>query len=128
MTGVQTCALPIFHSLRAALTFNGEISKATKLKAGVEYLININQETGAPNDDLTNPNSVPAFQDHRVNMLVGLTTQVYERLSLLLSWTGRFDAKPQLFAPPPGVTFVPPGVFLRKFDSITQVQFVYTFG
>jgi len=25
------------------------------------------------------------------------------------------------------VTFAPPGVFLKKFDSITQVQFVYTF-
>jgi len=116
------------HSLRAALRYNWDISKATKFNAGVEYLINLNKETGAPNDDPNEPNDVPAFQDHRVNMVVGLTTQIYERLSLLLSWQGHYDAKPQLFSPPPGVTFTPPGVFLKKFDSITQVQFVYTFG
>jgi hypothetical protein len=115
------------HSLRVALRYNWDISKATKFNAGVEYLINLNKETGAPNDDPNEPNDVPAFQDHRVNMVIGLTTQIYERLSLLLSWQGHYDAKPQLFSPPPGVTFTPPGVFLKKFDSITQVQFVYTF-
>lgn len=115
------------HSIRVALKYVLELSKTTKLAAGVEYLINLNKETGAPNDDINEPNDVPAFQDHRVNLGLGLTTQIYERLSLLVSWQGRYDAKPQLFSPPPGVTFAPPGVFLKKFDSITQVQFVYTF-
>ena len=115
------------HSIRAALGYTWDISKATKFKAGVEYLINLNKENGAPNDDINEPNDVPAFEDHRVNLGLGLTTQIYERLSLLVSWQGRYDAKPQLFSPPPGVTFAPPGVFLKKFDSITQVQFVYTF-
>lgn len=116
------------HSLRAALGYVLELSKTTKFTAGVEYLVNLNLETGAPNSpDPNDTGGVPAFQDHRVNALVGLTTQVYERLSLNISWTGRFDAKPQLAQLPAGL---PAGskAFLRTFDSITQVQFIYTFG
>jgi len=73
---------------------------------------------------------VPAFEDHRVNGLVTLSTQVYGQLSLTLSWTGKYDAKPNFVILPANVSPVPPakGVFLRNFDSITQVQFVYTFG
>ncbi len=113
------------HSLRAALAYGWDITKTTKLTAGAEYLVNINKETGAPNAD--DPTGVPGFEDHRVNALVSLTTQVYERLSLSVSWTGRYDAKPQLAQLPAGV---PAGskAFLRTFDSITPVQFVYTFG
>ncbi|HVP59716.1 MAG TPA: DUF481 domain-containing protein [Myxococcaceae bacterium] len=115
------------HSLRAALAYVWEISKTTKLTAGAEYLININQESGAP--DPVNITYVSAFEDHRVNGQMGLTTQIYDRLSLNVSWTGRYDAKPNLATLPKGVTAAnPPGIFLRTFDSITQVQFVYTFG
>ncbi len=39
---------------------------------------------------------VSAFQDQRVNGVVGVTTQLWDRLSLNLTWTGRFDAKPNL--------------------------------
>jgi opacity protein-like surface antigen len=113
------------HSLRVALAWVWEISKTTKFTAGAEYLINLNKETGAP--DANDPTGVPAFQDHRVNGLVGLTTQVYERLSLNVSWTGRYDAKPNLATLPAGVS-PESRIFLRTFDSITQVQFVYTFG
>jgi putative salt-induced outer membrane protein YdiY len=115
------------HSLRAALAYVWELSKTTKFTAGAEYLININQESGAP--DPVNIDYVSAFQDHRVNALIGLTTQVYDRLSLNVSWTGRYDAKPNLVTLPANVTSAnPPGIFLRTFDSITQVQFVYTIG
>jgi opacity protein-like surface antigen len=117
------------HSLRTALKYTLELGKTTKFEAGVEYLVNFNREEGAPNDDPVDFNSVPAFQDHRVNGMLSLTTTIYERLALTLSWTGRFDAKPQYLALPPGT--VPAnghGVFLNKFDSITNVQFVYTFG
>ena len=116
------------HSIRVALKYVLELSKTTKLAAGVEYLINLNKETGAP--DPNDPTGVPAFQDHRVNGVVSLTTQVYDRLSLNLSWTGRYDARPNFATLPANVSPVPPakGVFLRTFDSITQVQFVYTFG
>jgi putative salt-induced outer membrane protein YdiY len=114
------------HSLRAALAYIWEISKTTKLNAGVEYLVNVNREDGAPNAD-PNENGVPAFQDHRVNSVVGLTTQVHDRLSLNVSWTGRYDAKPQLSQLPSGVSSASK-IFLRTFDSITQVQLVYTFG
>ena len=89
------------HSLRAALAYVWDISKTTKFNAGAEYLINLNKETGAP--DPNDPTGVPAFQDHRVNAVVGLTTQVYDRLSLNVSWTGRYDAKPNLATLP---TFV----------------------
>ncbi|HZJ56339.1 MAG TPA: DUF481 domain-containing protein [Myxococcaceae bacterium] len=113
------------HSLRVALAYVWDIAKTTKFTAGAEYLVNLNKEDGAPDAD--DPTGVPSFQDHRVNALVSLTTQVYERLSLSVSWTGRYDAKPQLAQLPAGA---PPGssAFLRTFDSITQVQFVYTLG
>ncbi|RPH67901.1 MAG: DUF481 domain-containing protein [Myxococcaceae bacterium] len=114
------------HSILAALAYIWDISKTTKLNAGVAYLVNLNREDGAPNADPTE-NGVPAFQDHRVNTLVGLTTQVYGRLSLNVSWTGRYDAKPQLSQLPTGVSSESK-IFLRTFDSITQVQLVYTFG
>jgi putative salt-induced outer membrane protein YdiY len=115
------------HSIRVALAYVWDITKSTKFTAGAEYLINVNQETGAP--DPVNINFVSAFQDHRVNGLVSLTTQVYDRLSLNVSWTGRYDAKPNLATLPANVTSAnPPGIFLRTFDSITQVQFVYTMG
>ena len=113
------------HSLRAALGYVWEISKTTKFTAGAEYLINLNKESGAPDPD--DPTGVPGFQDHRVNAVVGLTTQVYERLSLNVSWTGRYDAKPNLATLPSGVSS-DSKIFLRSFDSITQLQFVYTFG
>jgi Protein of unknown function, DUF481 len=116
------------HSLRIAATYLLDLSKATKFSAGVEYLVNLNKEVGAP--DPVDPTGVPAFEDHRVNALVTLTTQVYNRLSLNLSWTGKYDAKPNFVNLPANVSPLPPaeGVFLRKFDSVTQVQFVYTFG
>ena len=89
--------------------------------------MNLNRESGAP--DPVNIDYVSAFEDHRVNVVVGLTTQIYGRLSLNVSWTGRYDAKPNLVTLPTNVTAAnPPGVFLRTFDSITQVQFVYTLG
>ena len=113
------------HSLRAGLAYAWDISKTTKFTAGAEYLINLNKETGAP--DPNDPTGVPAFQDHRVNAGIGLTTQVYERLSLNVSWTGRYDAKPNLATLPAGVSSES-RIFLRNFDSITQLQFVYTFG
>ena len=115
------------HSIRAALAYVWDISKTTRFTAGAEYLVNVNQESGAP--DPVNINYVSAFQDHRVNGVVSLTTQVYDRLSLNVSWTGRYDAKPNLVTLPANVTAAsPPGIFLRTFDSITQVQFVYTLG
>ena len=124
--GVSAASYSI-HSLRAALAYLWELSKSTKVTAGVEYLVNLNQETGAP--DPVNIDYVSAFQDHRVNAVVGLTTQVYDRLALNVSWTGRYDAKPNLVTLPKNVNAAqPPGIFLRNFDSITQVQFVYTFG
>jgi putative salt-induced outer membrane protein YdiY len=115
------------HSIRTALAYVWDISKTTRFTAGVEYLVNVNRESGAP--DPVNIDYVSPFQDHRVNTVVGLTTQVYQRLSLNVSWTGRYDAKPNLVTLPANVTSAnPPGVFLRTFDSITQVQFVYTLG
>ena len=91
------------------------------------YLINVNDETGAPNSPDVTAVGVPAFQDSRVNGIVGLTTQVWDRLSLNLSWTGKYDSKPNLAQLPPGL---PPGsaAFLKPFDSTTTIQFVYTLG
>jgi len=114
-------------SLRGALGYVFDITKTTKFTAGVEYLINVNDESGAPNAPDVTAVGVPAFQDSRVNGVIGLTTQVWDQLSLNLTWTGKFDAKPNLAQLPPGL---PTGsaAFLKTFDSAMTIQFVYTFG
>jgi hypothetical protein len=114
-------------SLRGALAYVLEISKTTKVTAGIEYLNNVNDEAGAPNSPDVTAVGVPAFQDQRVNGVVGVTTQLWDRLSLNLTWTGRFDAKPNLAQLPKGL---PAGsaAYLKTFDSIAQIQFLYTFG
>ena len=122
-----TAAGYAIHSLRTALAYAWDLSTTTRFTTAAEYLVNLNRESGAP--DPVNLDYVSAFEDHRVNVVVGLTTQIYGRLSLNVSWTGRYDAKPNLVTLPTNVTAAnPPGVFLRTFDSITQVQFVYTLG
>ena len=36
------------HSIRTALAYVWDLSKTTKFTAGAEYLVNVNQESGAP--------------------------------------------------------------------------------
>ena len=116
-------------SLRLALNYTWAISKTSAFTAGVEWLTNLNQENAAY-DDISNPNQVPVCADNRINAKVGLTTQIYDALSLGVTFVLRFDSAPSLAQLPSNVVAAPgvPGIFLYKTDTITTLQLVYTFG
>ena len=67
--------------LRAALAYVWDLSKATRLTG--RGRVPGQRPTRSPaRTDPVNIDFVAAFQDHRVNAVVGLTTQVHGRLSL----------------------------------------------
>lgn len=117
-------------SLRVGLGYLWQISKTTQFTAGVEWLTNLNAEDAAYNS-LTSPNTVPIGADNRVNVKLGLTTQIYDALSLGVSFALRYDTAPSLSTfvnPPPVGGGTAPPLFVYKMDTITTVQLVYTFG
>jgi putative salt-induced outer membrane protein YdiY len=117
-------------SLRLALAYSWDISKTTQFTAGIEWLTNLNAEDAAY-DSLTSPDSVPVFADNRINGKIGLTTQIYDALSLGVSFVIRYDSAPSLstFVNPPPLGGGPtPPLFVYKTDTITTVQLIYTFG
>jgi len=117
-------------SLRVALGYVWQISKTTQLSASVELLTNLNRENAAY-DSLTSPDSVPIGADNRVNGKLGLTTQIYDALSLGVSFVLRYDTAPSLSSivnPPPVGGGVAPPLFVYKLDTITTVQLIYAFG
>jgi putative salt-induced outer membrane protein YdiY len=117
-------------SVRVALGYVWQISKTTQLSAGIEWLTNLNKENAAY-DSLTDPNTVPIFADNRINAKVGLTTQIYDALSLGVSFALRYDSAPSLSSivnPPPAGGGVAPPLFLYTTDTMTTVQLIYSFG
>lgn len=117
-------------SLRVALGYVWQISKTTQFTAGVEWLTNFNQENAAY-DSITSPDSVPVFADNRINAKLGLTTQIYDALSLGVSFVLRYDSAPSLSTfvnPPPAGGGPTPSLFVYKTDTITTVQLIYSFG
>jgi putative salt-induced outer membrane protein YdiY len=117
-------------SLRLALAYTWQITKTTQFTAGIEWLTNLNQENAAY-DSITSPNTVPICADNRINAKVGLTTQIYDALSLGVIFVLRYDSAPSLSQitnpPPPGGGTAPP-LFLYTTDTITTVQLIYAFG
>jgi hypothetical protein len=117
-------------SLRLALGYVWQISKTTQFNAGIEWLTNLNQEAAAYNS-VTSPDAVPVFADNRINGKVGLTMQIYDALSLGVSFVVRYDSAPSLSPivnPPPVGGGPTPPLFVYKTDTITTVQLIYTFG
>ncbi len=117
-------------SLRLALGYVWQISKTTQFNAAVEWLTNFNAENAAY-DSISSPDTVPVFDDNRINAKVGLTTQIYDALSLGVTFVLRYDSAPSLSTipnvPPPGGGPTPP-LFAYKTDTITTLQLIYTFG
>jgi len=117
-------------SLRLALGYVWQIAKTTQFNVGVEWLTNLNAENAAF-DSVTSPDTVPVFADNRINARVGLTTQVWDALSLGVTFVLRYDSAPSLSTirnvPPPGGGPTPP-LFSYKTDTITTVQLIYAFG
>ncbi len=117
-------------SLRVALGYTWQIAKGTQFTAGVEWLTNLNAEDAAY-DSATSPDTVPVFDDDRINAKVGLTTQVWDKLSLGVTFVLRYDSAPSLSTipnvPPPGGGPTPP-LFAYKTDTITTLQLIYAFG
>ncbi len=117
-------------SLRVALGYVWQITKTTQFTAGVEWLTNLNQEDAAYNS-VTSPDAVPVFDDNRINGKLGLTTQIYDALSLGVSFVVRYDSAPSLSPivnPPPVGGGPTPPLFVYKTDTITTVQLIYNFG
>jgi putative salt-induced outer membrane protein YdiY len=117
-------------SLRLALGYTWQISKTTQFTAGVEWLTNLNAEDAAY-DSISSPDTVPVFDDNRINGKLGLTTQIYDALSLGVSFVVRYDSAPSLSTvvnpPPPGGGAAPP-LFVYKTDTITTIQLIYAIG
>jgi putative salt-induced outer membrane protein YdiY len=117
-------------SLRVALGYTWQITKTTQFTAGVEWLTNLNKENAAY-DSATDPNTVPVFADNRINAKIGLTTQIYDALSLGVSFVLRYDSAPSLSSivnPAPTGGGVAPPLFLYTTDTMTTVQLIYSFG
>ncbi len=113
-------------SLRLAASYVWQITKTSQFNAGLEWLTNFNAED-APYGDT---DMVPAFDDNRINAKVGLTTQVWDALSLGVTFVLRYDSAPSLspihnVPPPVGPT---PPLFSYKTDTITTLQLIYAFG
>ncbi|HXX32161.1 MAG TPA: DUF481 domain-containing protein [Myxococcaceae bacterium] len=117
-------------SLRLALAYTWQIAKTTQLTAGVEWLTNLNAENAAYNS-ATEPNTVPVLADNRINARIGLTTQIYDALSLGVSFVLRYDSAPALSTipnVPPAGGGPTPRLFLYTTDTITTVQLIYSLG
>ena len=117
-------------SVRAALGYVWQINKTTQFSASIELLTNLNKENAAY-DSVTSPDSVPIGADNRVNGKLGLTTQIYDALSLGVSFGLRYDTAPALSTivnPPPASGGPAPPLFVYKLDTITTVQLIYAFG
>jgi hypothetical protein len=120
------------HSARVLVGETLSLSKETGVTASVEVLTNLNKETNAINvSDGTV--GVKSFKDTRVNLKVGISTNLWKSLSFGFSFALKYDQNP---APrpipsgaPAGATFAAgdPNLFADKVDTLTEATLIYTF-
>jgi hypothetical protein len=120
------------HSARVLVGETLSLSKETGITASVEALFNLNTETKAINvSDGTV--GVKAFKDTRVNLKLGISTNLWKSLSFGFSFALKYDQNP---APrpipkgtPEGATFAAgdPNLFSDKVDTLTEATLIYTF-
>jgi hypothetical protein len=120
-------------TIHSARIFAGEtlsISAETGLTASVEALLNLNPETNAKNASNGN-DGVDAFHDTRINAKLGISTNLFKKLGLGLSFTLKYDQNPALRPLPAGVSSFPDEYhswkFAEKVDTFTEVTLLYTF-
>ena len=129
------------HSARILVGETLSLTETTGLTASVETLLNLNKESKAINasDGTT---GVKALKDTRVNAKAGITTNLWKKLSLGLSFALKYDQNPAP-RPVPGTiittTPMPAGApvrfpsdvswaFADKVDTLTEATLIYTFS
>jgi hypothetical protein len=125
------------HSARILLGETLSLTESTGLTTSVEALFNLNKETKAI--DVSNgQKGVAALSDTRINAKAGITTNLWKKLSLGLSFTLKYDQNP---APrpvpsntdaPPNTTVSYPGYYVAwayadKVDTLAEATLIYTF-
>ena len=120
-------------SIHSARVFAGELwslSKDTGINVSAEALFNLNKETGAL-DSSTGQPGVDAFKDTRLVAKAGLSTRLFQSLSLAVGFTWRYDQNPAPISPPAlpmGLTYVANfQPFARSSDTLSEVTLIYTF-
>jgi hypothetical protein len=132
------------HSARILVGETLSLTSATGLTATVEALFNLNHETNAlnANDGSTGVvvTGVDAFHDTRINGKLGLSTNLFKKLALGLSFTVKYDQNPAprpvpsvvLGGVPAGTTISFPTAyqsweFADKVDTLTEITLLYSF-
>jgi len=127
------------HSARLLVGETLSLTPATGLTASVEALLNLNHETKALNCNTGLP-GVDAFHDTRVNGKLGISTNLFKKLTLGVSFTVKYDQNPAPRPVPSVVVRVPAGTtvsfpagqyysweFADKVDTLTEVTLLYSF-
>jgi hypothetical protein len=125
------------HSARMLVGETLSLTRETGLTASVEALLNLNHETKALNVN-TGLTGVDAFHDTRINGKAGISTNLFKKLALGLTFTVKYDQNPAprpipsvvLGAPAGATVSFPPGVswaFADKVDTFTEVTLLYSF-
>jgi hypothetical protein len=126
------------HSARILVGETLSLTSATGLTASVEALFNLNPETKALNANTDGKPGVDPFHDTRINGKVGISTNLFKKLALGLTFTIKYDQNPAprpipsvvLGAPAGATVSFPPGVswaFADKVDTFTEVTLLYSF-
>jgi hypothetical protein len=126
------------HSARVLVGETLSLTSATGLTASVEALFNLYKEKDARN--ASNGNLVvDAFHDTRINGKLGISTNLFKKLSLGVSFTIKYDQNPALRPIPSVVTGASAGTsasypdtyyswkFADKVDTLTEVTLLYSF-
>ena len=132
------------HSARVLVGETLSLTSATGLTASVEALFNLNKETNALNANTDGKPGVDPFHDNRINGKLGISTNLFKKLSLGVSFTIKYDQNPAPRPVPsvvvvPAGTTLPPGTtisfptdyqsweFADKVDTLTEVTLLYSF-
>ncbi len=118
------------HSARFFLGEQLTLSEATSLTAGLEALVNLNEEDALDASDPSKREVAP-LKDTRLLGKLGLNTKLWRNLSFGFGVTVKYDQNP---APRPlpsaakGATFAPSfQPFADKIDTLTEATLVLTF-
>jgi hypothetical protein len=128
---VQQGSEPVtIHSARMLVGETLSLTRETGLTASVEALLNLNKETKAI--DVSNGNKgVDAFHDTRINGKVGISTNLFKKLGLGVSFTLKYDQNPAQRPYPAGAqpidTTYQSWEYSDKVDTLTEVTLLYTF-
>jgi hypothetical protein len=128
------------HSARLLVGETLSLTPATGLTASVEALLNLNHETKAINAK-TGFTGVDAFHDTRINGKLGISTNLFKKLALGLTFTVKYDQNPAPRPVPSVVVGAPAGTPISfpappayfswesadKVDTLTEVNLLYSF-